>query len=378
MAVPAVRRLRRFELPGGLRTKLIIPYVVLSFVTALVGIFVVMRLVAANARDVLLNQLTAAGRSVSDGLVTRERVHLDTLRRLAFTAGVPEAVANNDEAALLTLLGPLVLNDRLEVLTVVNRDGLEEKTFVLNPDGLSYSESRNVDLMGESLVADVLRGTQDALGDKFAGLRVLGSGAFLFTSAPVQDANGAIVGALLLGTRLDSLLRNLEDQSGAQVIALSPAGELVATTLTNVDEGPTALELPAAQAAALTAELLEVRTINGRRHDLLYTPLLVRQQPVGILAVVLPSDYIVSDEITSRNTFAGIFGLGTGVMILVGLVLAQQIARPILRLRDVSQSVAGGDLQQSTGVVRQDEIGELAGAFDVMTDRLRERTTEAR
>lgn len=371
-------RLRKLDLPGGLRVKLILPYVLLSLLTATIGIFVVIRLVAANARDVLLNQLTAAGRSVTDGIVTRERVHLDTLRRLAFTAGVAEAVVNNDETALQQLLGPLVLNDRLEVLTVVNAAGLEEKTFILNPDGLSYAESRNVDLMGEPLVANVLRGAQDELGDKFAGLRVLGSGAFLFTSAPIQDANGAVVGALLLGTRLETLLRNLKDQSGADVLALDPAGKFVATTFASVDEGPATLELPPAQAAALTAESLEERAINGRRHQLLYTPLVVRQAPVGILAVALPSDYIVSDEITSRNTFAGVFGLGTGVMILVGLLLAQHIARPILRLRNVSQAVAGGDLEQSTGVERSDEIGDLAVAFDAMTGRLRERTAEAR
>jgi signal transduction histidine kinase len=337
-----------------------------------------MRLVAASARDALLNQLTAAGRAATDGMVVRERLHLDTLRRLAFTAGVPEAVANNDEAALKVLLGPLVLNDRIEVLTVFNQDGLEEKTFILNPDGLSFAESRNVDLATEPLVANVLRATSDELGDKFAGIRQLGSGAYLFTSAPVRDSTGAVVGGLLMGTRLDTLLRTLEEQSGADIVALDATGRLVATTIGSVDEGPAALELLSEQAAALTGEQLEERTINGRKNQLLYTPLVVRQETVGILAVGLADDYIVSNEITSRTTFAGIFGVGTGLMILFGLLLAQHIGGPILRLRDVSQAVAGGDLRQTTGVQRSDEIGELADSFDVMTGRLRERTEEAR
>jgi two-component system NtrC family sensor kinase len=39
--------------------------------------------------------------------------------------------------------------------------------------------------------------------------------------------------------------------------------------------------------------------------------------------------------------------------------------------------VAAGDLDQSSGFERADEIGELASAFDTMTFRLRERTAEA-
>jgi two-component system NtrC family sensor kinase len=72
-----------------------------------------------------------------------------------------------------------------------------------------------------------------------------------------------------------------------------------------------------------------------------------------------------------------IFTLGTISVVLVGYLLAQNISRPILQLRSISQAVAGGDLDQASGVERHDEIGELAGAFDIMTLRLRERTQEA-
>jgi two-component system NtrC family sensor kinase len=48
-----------------------------------------------------------------------------------------------------------------------------------------------------------------------------------------------------------------------------------------------------------------------------------------------------------------------------------------LRLRALSQAVAAGDLDQKTELDRPDEIGELAEAFDTMTQHLRERTDEA-
>jgi len=98
---------------------------------------------------------------------------------------------------------------------------------------------------------------------------------------------------------------------------------------------------------------------------------------MGILSVVLPSNYIVSTMATSRNIFSLVFALGTIATIVIGYVLAQSIARPILRLRSISQAVAAGDLDQNTGFERSDEIGELASAFDTMTMRLRDRTAEA-
>jgi len=374
-------RLDRFAnlaLPGGLRAKLILPYVLLTLLTAMVGIFVVMRLVAGSARERFFNQLNEASRVVADGIVRRERLQLDTLRRLVFTEGVPEAVARENVAALEQLLGQLVINDRIEVLTIVNRRGIEELTFILNPDGLSYETSRNVDLSGDSLVTNVLRGQQDELGDKYAAIRALQTGAFLFTSAPVRDEAGLIVGAMLMGTRLDTLIGELKAQSLADVLALDPNGKLTTTTLVQPEEGYALLELTSVEASGPSAQLIKERTLYGRPFQLLYTPLTVRSQRVGVLAVALPSDYFVSTEITSRDTFALIFTAGTTLMIVIGLALARHIARPILRLRKVSQAVAGGDLNQRTGIQQRDEIGDLAGAFDVMTDRLRERTEEAR
>lgn len=75
--------------------------------------------------------------------------------------------------------------------------------------------------------------------------------------------------------------------------------------------------------------------------------------------------------------FSLIFALGTASVIVIGYLLAQNIARPILKLRTMTAAVAAGDLNQSSGLRRTDEIGELANSFDKMTFRLRERTEEA-
>jgi two-component system NtrC family sensor kinase len=98
---------------------------------------------------------------------------------------------------------------------------------------------------------------------------------------------------------------------------------------------------------------------------------------VGLLGVALRSNYVVSAEGTSRNTFGFIFSIAALAVIIIGYLLSQSIAKPILKLRSVSKAVAEGDLNQQSGFKRSDEIGDLAAVFDLMTFRLRKRTAQA-
>ena len=65
------------------------------------------------------------------------------------------------------------------------------------------------------------------------------------------------------------------------------------------------------------------------------------------------------------------------IVILVGLLLAfaiaNDIARPILRLTDTAQQIQAGDLAAQAEVTTEDEIGILGNAFNSMTSKLRMR-----
>lgn len=58
------------------------------------------------------------------------------------------------------------------------------------------------------------------------------------------------------------------------------------------------------------------------------------------------------------------------IAIVAGGLAAQSIARPLGRLRDAALAVAEGRLGLQTDVMRRDEIGELATAFNLMSRRL--------
>jgi len=362
---------------ASLRAKLIVPYVLLTLLVAMVGIFVVTRLVTSSIRERFVNQIYEASRVSADEIVRRERENLAELRLMAFTEGVPQAMEDRDGTALQTLLWPLVLNNDVEAVTAVDVAGRELMTLARNVQSGQYSISSGADFSQIDLAAKILSGQVDAEGDKFAGLLRTGLSPYLFTSAPVRASDGQLVGVLMIGTRLETLLADLKSQALADIVMLDSNGQMMATTLAQPDEGYAPFELSAQAIADIDPSSTRDLSLYGRSFQIVYAPLTVREQSLGILGVVLPSNYLVDTEATSRDTFSLAFSAITLVVILLGYGLSQSIARPLSRLRAMSQAVAAGDLDQSIRLAREDEIGELASAFDTMTLRLRERTAEA-
>ncbi len=362
---------------ASLRAKLIIPYVILTVLIAMVGVFVITNLVTSSVRERFINQLFEASRVAADGIVRQERVHLEDLRLMAFTEGVGSAMDAGDSQALQDLLFPIAINNDIQAVTVLDLSGTEVLTLARHPVSGEYITSEGGDFSQFDIVTQILESSQDELGDKFAGLLETSFGPYLFTSAPVRDADGNLLGVMLAGTRMASLLAETKAQSLADLILLDNEGQVFATTFAEPDEGFRALEINPGLINDTSPSITLDFELYGRDYKATYAPLVIRRNETGILGVALPSNFIVTTMVTSRNTFTGIFTLATIATIVVGYLLAQSIARPILRLRRVSQAVAAGDLNQDTGLRGADEIGELASAFDIMTLRLRERTAEA-
>ena len=362
---------------SSLRAKLIVPYVLLTLSVAMVGVFVVTRLVTSSFRERFVNQLFEASRVVADGIVRRERDHLEDLRLMAFMEGVPEAVMARDADSLQSMLWPIVLNNQIEVVTVIDLEGREIMTLASEPSTGQYLVSRGGDFSQFEMVMRILGGELDEFGDKFADVLLTTHGPYLFTDAPIRNDAGQMAGLLMVGTRLETLLGELKTQALCDITILDLNGKYVASTLVMPDEGMGPLEVETGSLGEGATSVTREIELYGRGYQAVDAPMIIRQQEMGILSVVLPSNYLVSTMATSRNVFSLIFSLGTVATIVVGYMLAQSISSPILKLREISQAVATGDLDQSSGLDRTDEIGELAQAFDTMTLRLRDRTAEA-
>ena len=83
-----------------------------------------------------------------------------------------------------------------------------------------------------------------------------------------------------------------------------------------------------------------------------------------------------SEALAPARTLAfTIGGIGLVVVALLGAaiyVASRRIARPILAITETASAVAAGDLSREAPVLTEDEVGELAGAFNDMTAQLRQ------
>ena len=104
------------------------------------------------------------------------------------------------------------------------------------------------------------------------------------------------------------------------------------------------------------------------------------QQVMGVLLVGSSRRPLVElqRQVVSAALLVG--GAGILVAVLASLWFATRITRPIVSLADAARRVASGDLYAKVEVESSDELGELAAAFNRMTEDLlqqKERTLQA-
>lgn len=375
-------------LQSSIRTKIIFPYFILTMAVALVGAYVVTQLVSASLEERLKNRLIDSGRAVSDAVVDQEIKRLEIERLIAFTEGLPEAVAAGDYPRLLALVSPIAANHQTvdsviivdasarEALRLTRADLGAGDTFDEKPGSLASFQDWPV-------VTRVLQGSVDEQGDKFTQLAQPDDSdqIILYTIGPLRQ-DERVVGAVLVGTYLTNLLRDLKQVSQADVTLYDRSGLVLDTTFGGGQEGVKEIlrvtpdfyrdVLAGGEIATYTGS----KTIFGRSYRLAYSPFVLRGEFVGIFSVGWPEAFLVEKGTTSRNLFTGIFFVAMVAVISIGLLVARTILRPISRLVTTSQQIRRGDLSQRTGISSPDEIGRLALTFDEMTQNLELRTQQ--
>lgn len=375
----------RRVLASNIRGKIVLPYLILTLVVAIIGIYVVTSLVASSLDERLTNQLLEAGRVVSDTLARHEMDHLETARVIALTTGLAEAVQADDRDRVVALAQPLAVVRGLESLIIVDARGQEMLHMLRQADGTSEFVEGQFDVPRLRMVRALLEaGDPNALPKRGLVLHSVDQRYYYFTAIPV-GLDDEVVGVVVVGTSLDTLLPHFKLTSLADVIIYLDGGRAVATTFALAEQPGDVAGLldtlsitPAMYESGLSSTDVTVIESDVRIRNRLYRlargPLRVGNDSLGVFSVALPSHFIAQARAVGRNTYVIIFTVAMAGVIFIGYMISQRITRPLTRLVRTSQAVADGDLNQRTGIVSADEIGMLAETFDEMTRRLSERT----
>ena len=194
----------------------------------------------------------------------------------------------------------------------------------------------------------------------------VGASAILFGSSPL--------GILVTGTPLDQ----------AQLSALEGA---VGRAVTAVIQGSTIVGAEAqAMSERAREQVSQLDHAHGGVHSVVLDgevflatsmPLLSSMgQTIGVLTLLDSLDAALRPSRALRAGLLMIFLLGLGVALTAGRLFFRSITGPVARLVAETRRLATGQLDRAIHPVRNDEIGQLASAFEAMRVSLRDARDE--
>ena len=95
-----------------------------------------------------------------------------------------------------------------------------------------------------------------------------------------------------------------------------------------------------------------------------------RQAPLGYVEISDGPDLSREAVITASRAFLMAAGLAMLMSLIVGMLVSRRLAGPLRELTAVAGRMTGGDLSTRAPVGGKDEIGQLAGEFNRMAERL--------
>ncbi len=362
------------------RIKITLPYLVLAVLFALATAYVVSQMVFDTVQDRYLNQLLATGKQSSDWMVQEEDRLLSTLRSIANTEGVGEALAVGDSEGLRNLVLPIAVNNDEEVIELLNMEMISQLSMRL-PAGASAGDYK-VD-RGETFFKDegfvrlVAAGVVDELGDKYPGVVVAPWGSYFYVAGPVFDVENNQVGLVLVGKSLNRLAANMQADTLGAVSFYDFEGKVLQSTIFQPNDSAftinqdRVLQILGGQDNSSITRDLQVNSVD-------YSEVLgiwearSGQMDIGLLGTSLPQAFLIR---TSQVTRIQVFALslaGVLLVVVIGIWLANLITRPLLRLVGASTQVARGNLDVKVNSSGNDEVAILAHSFNSMVAGLQE------
>lgn len=367
----------------SIRIKVILPYLLLTLVVAAAGAYLLTRIVSDQLSERLTNQLLESGRVVMDEFVRKEVAQVEAARLIAFTQGLPEALANGEQRDVENLATPAAGGLGVESLIIVDFQRREMLNLLLQ--GGVYRSFPRGEFWGQVAMVQELLGSNEAQPLPRRDLiqnAADGDQYYYYTAYPVI-LDQKVVGVVLAGTSTKTMLPSLRNVSLSDVVLYNRDCRAIGTSSSPLQADPVFLRNQQLS-PDLCAQVRESQGIvdgenifiENRGYRLAYKRLLIAEDNFGVFAVFLPMDFVIQPASLNRDTSVLLMAISMLAVVGIGYGVSRVIINPLFALVRTSEAIAAGDLTKRTGIKSRDEIGTLANSFDVMTDNLQQRTLE--
>lgn len=170
----------------------------------------------------------------------------------------------------------------------------------------------------------------------------------------------------LQGRDLRTLVASFAEEVGGRVTVFSSDLRLLASS--QAGESASAEAAPEIMAALRGGQAYSIRNDEATGQQRLFVAAVISgfDRPGGVVQVSVP---VAELEAGIRSTWLRLLTAGlvvTLLSLLAAVFVARQIIRPIRALTAAANQLAAGDLGTRLDLGRQDELGQLAAAFDHM------------
>jgi two-component system, NtrC family, sensor kinase len=402
----------RFSIRVKLTIGALLPLFVAIMVCSLIGIYIINSSIISQAQEKVRIDLNSARE-----VYLNEIVHIrDVVRFTANTPVAAQAISRGDRRAVVPILSALRINEQLDILTAVDKEG--HVLFRARNPGVAGDDRSADQLVARALRGEVTAGTEvfsrEALekeGAELAGqatIRVVPTprarpsgkqeeraGMLLVAASPVRNGAGRIVGALYGGVLLNGNNVLVDKIKRIVYEGVKFRGEDVGTATIFLDD------------LRITTNVQTIegqRAIGTRLSEEVYDRVIVKREKWVDRAFVVKDWYFTAYEpildlngavvgslyvgmlekphsaIKKKVTliFGGVLLLGSLIGLAVSGYIGSRLAQPIRELQNLVKRFSAGEPGLRIAVRTDDEIGDLAGEFNNMTDKLIQREEEIR
>jgi two-component system phosphate regulon sensor histidine kinase PhoR len=174
--------------------------------------------------------------------------------------------------------------------------------------------------------------------------------------------------------RLQAQVSELHQKMTSRITLIAPDGRVIADS----DEDPRLMDNHGDRPEVIDAKQHGIGTATRQSHTVADTLMYAARRveggngPIAIVRVARPVQSIQTQVVDLRQVVWGVAGGTAAAALLLAIVLARRLARPIQELTEGAERIAAGAYGHKVYAVGQDEIGTLARAFNAMSERLAE------
>jgi HD-GYP domain-containing protein (c-di-GMP phosphodiesterase class II)/HAMP domain-containing protein/sensor domain CHASE-containing protein len=346
------RHIMTRALRWNVRNRLLVAFLIVAVVPLVVfGTLVYMR--TSNALSTVEHeQILAQSRGTQEVLRNETKQQASYIRSYSLWNDFHHALRAHDQSWVATNVTRWVpVNSRTNLVMIYSMSGaLLSHGRQTVPD----------DLWGLNEVQSARRGVLSSDLEAVDGhLYVIAAAPVLAQSHPSSPAAILVFGEAVTGDVLKTVSKFTGEQGRLAVYTDSK----VSAASDPSQSGPFATFRPADFDA------------NDVFHEGNYTSQLValtnkRNVTVSLLKVSVPRQVFTHALGHIGSVTLATFALALVVALLMGLLVAQTISNPLGHLATAATRIAHGDLRQSLRCQRSDEIGSLAKAFNIMSERV--------